>query len=81
MKTTWIKGIKDKEIEKRIRNEFEGSRFLLDRLIVMLDEKSDISNKKIRDEGVYDKPKFEWYIADQLGYQRCLEDIKNLIKE
>jgi len=80
MKKIWTASL-DEENAKRIRAEFEGSRFLLDRLFVILKSKQGESLGKIRDEKVYEKPLFSEYIADQLGYQRCLRDIINLIKE
>lgn len=81
MKAAWVSGIKDKDEKNRIKNEYESSRFLLDRFIKLLIRKEIASIKRMQDPKVYDKPNFNHYVADQLGFQRCLKEIINLIKE
>ena len=80
MQSIWTAGI-DKDIGKRIKAEFEGSRLLLDRKIEVIKTKEETSINKIRKEDIYDKARWDSYVSDQLGYQRYLKEMVNLIKE
>ena len=80
MQSIWTAGL-DEVTSRRIKSEFEGSRFLLDRLIKILEIKGEDSLNSIRSKGIYDKPNWEMFVADQLAYQRSLKELINLIKE
>ena len=80
MKAIWTQGLDDKEAT-RIRSEFEGSRYLFDRLIYILEKFDKESIKKTRSEKIFSLPSWKDKVANELGVQRALARIIEHIKE
>ena len=80
MKANWTQGLDEKEA-KRIRDEFAGSRYLLDRLIIILETFEKESIKKTRSEKIFSLPSWKDKVANELGVQRALARIIEHIKE
>ena len=80
MKANWTTGLDETEAA-RIRSEFEGSRYLLDRLIIILETFEKESIKKTRSEKIFSLPSWKDKVANELGVQRALARIIEHIKE
>lgn len=76
--TTWTKGL-DPEAAKDIRQEFIISKVFRDRLVSVLNEKIDSKRKEVRNANNYDKPHWDKYLADSIGYERGLEEVISLL--
>lgn len=81
MKTEWFLFCEDESDKKRMREEFAGSRWMLDHLDKVIDRRINESHRTMRDKTYYEMPCWDKYMADQLGYQRALIYIKSLIEE
>jgi len=80
MQEAWIAGLDEKEA-KTIRNDFAASRFLLDRMLTILEKWDNDSLKKIRSEKLFELPTWKDKVNNELAFQRALDKLKNLIKE
>ena len=80
MKAIWTTELLKDEAE-RIRNEFNASRYLLDRLIVILEGFEKESIRKTQSEKLFTLPSWKDKVANELGVQRALVRIIEHIKE
>ena len=80
MQEAWIAGLDEKEA-KTIRNDFAASRFLLDRMLTILEKWDNDSLKKIKSEKLFELPTWKDKVNNELAFQRALDKLKNLIKE
>ena len=78
MKTSWTKGL-EKEAIIDVTQNYKESVVLRKRLIVMLEEKIDVSAKKTRSEAGYESPNWAFLQADARGYERALSDVISLL--
>ena len=65
----------------RIKEEFESSSYLRETIKNVLIDAIEQSNKKIRYEGIYKLMFWKDYVADQLGYQRALKEVQQLLED
>ena len=80
MKAIWTKDLSEEDAD-RIRNEFNASRYLFDRLIVILEGFEKESIKKTQSEKLFTLPSWKDKVANELGVQRALVRIIEHIKE
>ena len=80
MKTVWTDGL-EPDVEKEMRGDFISSRLVRKRLKKIIEDKIDTKRASVRKDSGYDKPNWENYVADALGYERALYEIISLIEE
>lgn len=78
LKSVWYDGL-DEDQKKDLRADFISSSILRKRLVKLLNDKIDTKRKAVRNDQNYDKPNWENYVADSLGYERALAEIISLI--
>lgn len=78
MKTSLTSGLNDAQASE-IKNEYLGSPLLRKRLVELLVKRQATSLKKRRGEDIYDSPNFALLQADQIGYERALDEVIALI--
>lgn len=78
MKTSITSGLNDLQASE-IKSEYLGSQQLRKRLIELLIKKQQSSLKKRRGEDVYDSPNFALLQADQIGYERAIDELISLL--
>lgn len=80
MKTVWYDGL-DEAQKKDLRADFISAHILRKRLRKLLDDKIDTKRTAIRKDTNYEKPNWDNYMADSLGYERALNEIMTLIED
>lgn len=78
MKTVWTKGLDNDQI-KDLRADFVSATVLRKRLIELLNDKIETKRVSMRNDENYDKPNWNYLMADSLGYERALNEVINLI--
>lgn len=78
MKNSWIKGL-DEQQKSDITSSYNASTLMRRRLIEILKDKSDTSNKTARSKTTYDNPNWAYLQADAVGYERALYEIIDLL--
>lgn len=79
MITAWTKNAKSQEEKEAFEKEVLGSKRVLQRLQVLLDEmKADADTLELNPK-IYDIPNWDYRQADMNGYKRCLKQISKLI--
>lgn len=78
MKTSITSGLNDLQASE-IKSEYQGSSMLRKRLVELLIKKQEISLKKRRKIDIYDSPNFALLQADQIGYERAIDELIELI--
>jgi hypothetical protein len=78
MKTTWYKGLNEKEKEEII-SSFNASGRLRARMQVILQEKIEEMYAKRRSENAYENPNWAYKQADASGYERAIAEIMSLM--
>ena len=81
MKTAWIKGVLDKQIEQDIRSTFKSSLVVRRRLAEILEGKIYSKEQSGMCSDEYDCPNWAYKQADSQGYKRALSEIISLISE
>ncbi len=79
MKSIWTKG-KDSSQSKDIVASFEGGGLLRLRLTELLNEEIETSRRNGRAKDSYDNPSWAYLKADEVGYERALNKILEIIK-
>lgn len=80
MKMTWTKGL-EKELAKDVRSNFVEALVLRRRLVQILSDMAEDSQRVSRAKLSYDNANWALLQADSRGYERALHDIINLISE
>ncbi len=78
MRTTWYKGMTDREKEEII-SSFNASGRLRSRMKEILEEKLISMYAKRREETSYECPNWAFKQADYVGYERAMHEILSLI--
>jgi hypothetical protein len=79
MISAWTKNAKTQEEKEAFQKEVLGSKRVLNRLQVLLDEmKADVDTVELNTK-IYDIPNWDYRQADMNGYKRCLKQISKLI--
>lgn len=73
-----LRGIKRDEVEK-YKQYLIHNKELLDRIVGILKNKVQTSSNEMRSQVAYDKASWPYYQADQLGYQRALTEMVNIL--
>ena len=81
MKTTWTKGVSDKQAKDEIRQSFKSSLFLRARLAEMLADKAEEKDRACMNTEGYECANWAYKMADAQGYKRALSEIISLITE
>lgn len=81
MKTAWLKGSKDKEAKDIMRNEYNKSKLLRERLLSLLNDKIESEYKSTRSKDGYADANWAYRQADSQGYLRALHEIISLISD
>ncbi|SRR6266550_1979281 len=79
MFTIWTKHLKDQEDKVRFERSVRDSKWILDHLMTIIDEKNRSLSAAEIYTTVYDNPNWQFKQADCNGYKRCLRDMKSLI--
>lgn len=80
MKTVWLDGLDDDQ-KKEIKGDFKSALILRKRMKKLLEDKIETKRTSIRKDTNYDKPNWENYVADGIGYERAINEIINLIED
>ena len=80
MQEAWVAGLSEEEAQT-IRDDFAATRYLFDRMLVILNKWEQDSLKKIKSEKIFELPSWKDKINNELAFQRALEKFKTLIKE
>lgn len=78
MKSTWLKGLEAGR-ETELRGDFISSKFVRQRLQAMIDEKIETARASVRKKENYELPNFTALVADSIGYERALMEIRSLL--
>lgn len=79
MYKSWTEGL-DKTAASEMRQDFLASKPVRDRLAVLINAKIEKANKAQLLTGNYDCPNWAYKQADNVGYNRALEEILKLIE-
>lgn len=79
MKTVWTAGL-EKDAAKEVRADFISAQLLRKRLTQLLNEKIDTKRSALRKDQTYDKPNWQNYVADGIGYERALTEVISLLE-
>lgn len=74
----WTAHIKDPDEKARFKKYIYGSKSLLDRMNVLLDEYENELDRSETDPSSYDSPSWAARQAHKNGYRECLNKIKKL---
>jgi len=69
----------DEDQKKDLRADFISAQVLRKRLIKIMEDKIDTKRTSVRNDQNYDKPNWENYVADGIGYERAMYEIISLI--
>lgn len=78
MKTSITSGLNELEASE-IKAEYLGSPMLRKRIIELLIQRQEKSLKERRKKDCYDSPNFALIQADQIGYERAIDEVIQLI--
>lgn len=79
MKTTWYKGMNERQKEEMV-SSFNASGRLRARMHEILNEKLNDLYAKRRSEASYESPNWVYKQADYAGYERAINEIMSLIE-
>lgn len=79
MKTNWTSGL-DKDQARDVRADFISAQLLRKRLTQLLEEKIETKRTALRKDQSYDKPNWQNYVADGIGYERALTEVISLLE-
>lgn len=79
MYSIWTKHLKDKEDKDKFEASIKHSKWVLDRLDIVLDEMQRNVEATEISAKVYDKPNWSHWQAHHNGYKNCIQSIKKLI--
>lgn len=79
MLTVWTKNLKDPAEQDNFNNQLLGARPVLERLMELLDEKSQSLEISERSTKAYDNPNWAYLQAHKNGCASMLASIKTLI--
>lgn len=77
--TTWTKGLDEQEVI-HVREHFLTHKPFRDRMIKLLRDKIDSKRREVRNAENYDKPHWDKYLADSIGYERGMMEIISLLE-
>lgn len=78
MNLTWLDGLDDDQ-KKNVRADFKSALILRKRLKEILEDKIDTKRVAVRKDTNYDKPSWDNYVADSLGYERAMSEVISLL--
>jgi len=78
MKTSWTQGLSPEQAIE-IKKDFKGCFPTRKRLVKLLEDKIVISQKASLSKDAYSYPNWSFLQADNIGYQRALNDVISLI--
>lgn len=78
MKSNWYTGL-DESQKKDLRADFISAQVLRKRLTKLLEDKIETKRISMRNDENYDKPNWNYLMADSLGYERALNEVISLI--
>jgi len=79
MKQSWLKDL-DPQAESDLRGNYVASKLTRKRLEDLLLLKISSSNTKARSKGSYDNANWAYLQADNVGYERAMHEIIDLIQ-
>jgi len=80
MLASWTAGLSEEEAQ-RIRDEYNASGYLFERMTYLLNKMKDDSIKRMHNRKIFELLSWKDKVASELGTQETLEQIKKLIKE
>lgn len=78
MKKSWTEGL-DVDLAKEIRGDFTSSHLVRKRLKELLEDKIRVSHKNSLTKDGYEIANWALKQADQVGYERAINDVIDLI--
>lgn len=79
MKSSWTKGL-DEQGRLDLESSYKAATLLRRRLVEVLLEKAEVANRNARSKIAYDNPNWAYLQADNVGYERCLYEIIDLLQ-
>jgi hypothetical protein len=80
MRQSWTNGLAP-DAAKELRGDFFSSQVTRKRLAVLLEDKMKAAQDLSETKGGYDVPNWAYKQADNVGYQRALKEVIDLILE
>jgi hypothetical protein len=74
----WFKSL-DAEEKKKFESKLSSSKEVLNRLTEIVQQKYDESLTRSEDAGLYERPSWAQFQADQIGLRRAYKEILDLI--
>jgi len=78
MKSSWTQGLSPEQAIE-IKKDFKGCFPTRKRLVKLLEDKISTSQKSSISKDLYASPNWSFVQADNIGYQRALNDVISLI--
>lgn len=78
MKSSLIAGF-DEDKKDEFRQQFAAAAYVRSRIVEVLKDKIDASNKSLRVKSNYEDPSWAFKQADGIGYERALYEVISLI--
>ena len=75
--TVWVKHIKGEEGKEKFKEAVYGSKFVLDVLAKIIDDKRQVDQKSSTDD--YHQGSWAYRQADKVGYKRALDELTELL--
>lgn len=80
MKTAWKKGLEE-DSKQELTLQYNASYVIRDRLTTMLLEKIRVAQKGSLSSDAYNCPNWSLKQADNVGYQRALQEVISLLSD
>ena len=78
MKTIIVKGLNEQESDE-MRQAFAHASYLRKRIIKLLQEKVDASNRTVRSKDAYGISNWAYLQADAVGYERAMQEVISML--
>jgi hypothetical protein len=77
--TAWTKHCKTEEEKERLKNSVLGSKIVLDRLNIIINEMKEDADQTELNTKIYDIPNWDYRQADTNGFKRALKLVSKII--
>ena len=79
MITAWTKHCKTEEEKEKFKNSVLGSKHVLDRLNILINEMKEDAGQTELNTKIYDIPNWDYRQADTNGFKRALKLVSKII--
>ena len=71
----------DKEDIEEFKTLYRNAELLREIIVEVLNNKHENSDRVVSSKANYSNPNWAYFVADQLGYQRALNELKSLLTQ